>query len=120
MSRVQIDAALREAKEEVIKQLTQRGVFRYSVGVWYLLGRQYRLLEQLQSGGWLQGFRVAHTCDKGQHAETVTMPTVKGEKGDGKGKGKHAHTTIMSTTRGCTATPPPPCPQLLPCPALPV
>lgn len=32
MSRVQRDAALREAKEKVIEQLTQRGVFRYAVG----------------------------------------------------------------------------------------
>ena len=31
-SRVQVEAALKEAKEEVIQQLTQRGVFRYSVG----------------------------------------------------------------------------------------
>lgn len=35
-SRVQVEAALREAKEEVIQQLTQRGVFRFSVGAAYL------------------------------------------------------------------------------------
>ena len=33
MSRVQRDAALREAKEEVIKELTQNGIYRFSVGV---------------------------------------------------------------------------------------